>query len=64
MKYYHGFTSDFGYWTPQLLVQITPLCWGIGFGFGGGQVALKIGPVAVALHWRIGTMKREAEWVR
>ena len=46
---YRGFTGEFGFWRPQIQVQITPLCWGIGGGFSRSKIALKIGPIAIAV---------------
>lgn len=41
-------------WTgPQIQFQITPLSWGIGGGIGTHKISLLVGPVAVAIWYRL-----------
>lgn len=45
------FQAVAGSMSPQLLVQITPLCWGIGVTVNGGSLAWRIGPIALKIHY-------------
>ena len=56
---YRSFICQAGLWLPQVQLQITPLCWGIGMGFSREKLALQVGPVAVAIWIRIGEWKAE-----
>jgi hypothetical protein len=53
-----------GFRCPQLQIQITPLCWGLALGWGDEKLAAQVGPVAVALWFRMGTWQAEAYYDR
>lgn len=37
--------------TPQILIQVIPLKWGIGGGFGTGKLSVIIGPISIVLYY-------------
>lgn len=39
-----------GWRSPQILIQITPLQWGLGGCFGEGKYGLHFGPVALVVY--------------
>lgn len=62
MKHQHrhrGFICEAGLWSPQVQIQITPFYWGVSLGFSRTKLALKVGPVAVALWVAIRGLKAE-----
>jgi len=42
-----------GSMTPQLLIQITPLCWALALMFDKNQLAFSFGPLSMKIFWRI-----------
>lgn len=49
-----------GWRGPQIKIQITPFCWGYGWGYGPYRLSLRVGPVAVALWLHPGEC--EVHW--
>jgi len=49
---------DIGWSSPQVLIQFTPLYWGLGGGIGTRRVALKIGPLAIVVAFWIRPFDR------
>ena len=43
--------AEAGSMSPQLLLQLTPLSWGLGFNVGGYHLAWKFGPLAIKISW-------------
>jgi len=43
--------AEIGTTSPQLLIQITPLCWGIGMGVSDGYIYWRIGPIAMKIRY-------------
>lgn len=60
MKRYRSWQVFAGFNSPQLFIQIAPLEWGIGGGFGRKKVSIRIGPVAIAVYWDRADWKAEA----
>ena len=38
-----------GLWRPQVQIQITPLCWGVGGALTKHRIAIRLGPIAVCI---------------
>jgi len=47
----HGWQWAAGFVAPQVLVQITPLFWGLAVSWCEVAAAAQIGPVAIKLSW-------------
>lgn len=58
MKRYKCWHIFFGWRCPQIKIQITPLQWGIGAGFGDGKLAFGIGPIAFACWFKLNTFEK------
>lgn len=43
--------AEAGTMNPQLLVQFTPLYWGIDMSMGDGYVSSRIGPIAIKIYY-------------
>ena len=50
-----------GWRTPQLLIQITPLSWGIGGAGHKTKLAFQLGPIAFALHWGMAPFEAQSK---
>jgi len=55
---YNSWNAFYGCRSPQLQIQITPLQWHIGGGFGGGKIAFVLGPIAFALWYKVNTFEK------
>ena len=43
--------AEAGSMSPQLLLQVTPFCWGLAVSVGDNHLAWKVGPIAIKFHW-------------
>lgn len=55
------FRLDAGFWNPQVLLQLTPLSWGFAAGLSKTHLGLRIGPLTIAIHWRISGFEARFE---
>lgn len=56
---HRGFVCNAGLWRPQIQIQITPLRWGIGFGFSRTKIAIMLGPVSIAIWFTFKSLGAE-----
>ena len=49
---YHCAFAEVGFANPQIQFQFQPFMWGLGIGVGTHKIALKLGPLAIALWFR------------
>ena len=57
---YRWWEQYVGWRSPQLKIQITPFCWGYGWGWSSERVSIRVGPIAFALWFRISDC--EVHW--
>ncbi len=50
---YSSAVVEAGVQCPQMKIQIKPLCWGLGIGWGSHKLALQVGPISVAIWFRM-----------
>ncbi len=57
---YRWLAVNAGFRCPQIKIQIQPLYWGLGIGWGSHKIALTLGPVSVALWFRVYGLEARA----
>lgn len=55
------YSVEAGWRSPQLQVQITPLSWGLAYGHSPRHIGVQIGPIAVAVKYRLCSFLAQAE---
>jgi len=57
---YHCVFAEAGFANPQIQFQFQPFIWGLGVGIGTHKIALKLGPLAVAIWFRFSAFETVA----
>jgi hypothetical protein len=64
IKRLYGYLCQIGLWNPQVIFQITPLCWGFGLALGRKKIACYFGPIAIAIWFTFSGWKAECTGLR